>query len=165
VVTYGELLPVLKTLERHTDSILTTVATFVYLLVGLGILNTMLMSVLERTHELGVMQALGNRPASIRALILAEAFWVATLSVAVGLAVGLTLTEIGSHRALIDYSRSTGESIQYGGAVIRSAMRTRFSPVAGLRSAALVYAITLLIGLYPAWRVSRIRPADALRTV
>jgi ABC-type lipoprotein release transport system permease subunit len=164
VVSYGELLPALKTMERTIDGVLTAMAIFVYLLVGLGILNTMLMSVMERTRELGVMQAVGSRPGRIRALLLAEAFWVATLSVAVGLILGLALNQYGSHHSLFGFLyKSVGESMQIGDATISTAFHTQFSLAAGFRAGALVYLVTLLVGLYPAWRVSRMRPADALR--
>ena len=163
VVTYGELLPVLKTLERTIDSVLLVIAVFVYLLVGLGIMNTMLMSVLERTREFGVMQAIGNRPGSIRALVIAESIWVATLSVAIGLTAGLALTGYWSTHPLSIY-QAAGESFEMGGAYVSTSFRTLFSPLVGLRAAAFVYLITVAVALYPAWRVSQMHPADALRT-
>ncbi len=165
VVTYGDLLPVLKTLERTMSAVMAIAAFFVYLLVSFGILNTMLMSVLERTREFGVMQAIGNRPGRIRALIVAESFWVATVSVGLGLACGLAFTAYGAHHALLDFRSTLGESMELGGAVVKSALRTEFSPLSSLRSASYVYVVTLLVSLYPAWRVSRMRPADALRAV
>jgi putative ABC transport system permease protein len=165
VVTYGELLPVLKTLERTMSTVMSIAAFFVYLLVSFGILNTMLMSVLERTHEFGVMQAIGNRPGRIRALIVAESFWVATVSVAVGLALGLAFTAYGSHHTMLDFRSTLGESMELGGAVVKSTLRTEFSPLSSLRSASYVYVVTLLVALYPAWRVSRMLPAHALRAM
>ena len=64
-------LPMLKTMEKLSrQRSWWLIALFVYLLVGLGILNTMLMSVLERTREFGVMRALGTRPGGVVALVL-----------------------------------------------------------------------------------------------
>jgi ABC-type lipoprotein release transport system permease subunit len=163
VVTYDQLVPIIGTMERMTDTVMVVMALFVYVLVGLGILNTMLMSVLERTREFGVMRAIGTRPSRVIGLVLAEAFWIATISVAVGLALGLCVTYAGSERPLIDFSKSAGESIEYGGAYLSSAMRTQFSVAQGLKASALVYGLTLLVGLYPAWRVARQQPADSLR--
>ncbi len=164
VRSYGELIPILRTMEQLTDSAVVVAALFVYLLVGLGILNTMLMSVMERTREFGVMQALGTRPGGIIRLVLAESFWIATVSVAVGLTVGLAVTWYGSEAALMDFSKSIGESMDMGGAVLRSAFKTRFSPVDGLKAASLVYLMALGVGLYPAWRISRMRPVEALHS-
>jgi ABC-type lipoprotein release transport system permease subunit len=165
VVTYGELLPLLKAMEGLTNSITMVMAVFVYLLVGLGILNTMLMSVLERTREFGVLRALGTRPAQIFAEILAEAFWIASISVAVGLSLGLLTTWVGSHHTLLDMSRALGEGFEVGGSVLSSAFRTEFSVGPALAVSAMLYILTLVVALYPAWRVTKVLPAEALRSM
>jgi len=164
VVTWADLMPALAAMEKMMGKLMTVVSLFVFLLVSLGIMNTMLMSVLERTREFGVMRAIGSRPRRVVALVLGEAFWIATLGVAAGLAAGLALTWLGSERPLMDFGKSMkSEAFEYAGSVMRTAFLTRFSPADGLRSAALVYVVTLLTALYPAWRVSRIAPAEALR--
>jgi len=162
-VSYRQLLPILKTLEDLIRNVVFAAALFIYLLVGLGILNTSLMSVLERTREFGVMLALGTRPRRIISLVLAESFWIATLSVAAGGALGLFVTWWGSGHALIDFSKSIGESIDLGGAVVKAAFHTRFSLADALEATGFVYVMALFVGLYPAWRVSKLQPAEALR--
>lgn len=162
VATYTQLFPMYATMERLMDSVIVFMAAFVYLLVGLGILNTMLMSVLERTREFGVMQALGTRPSGVVALVLAESFWIATLAVLLGLALGLGTTWYGSHHVLFDFSKTLGEGIDYGGATIKSAFITQFAPVSAIKSALAVYVMSLIVGLFPAWRVSHLRPVEAL---
>jgi putative ABC transport system permease protein len=163
VLTYAQIVPIFKTLEDYIDSVILVASIFIYLLVGLGILNTMLMSVLERTREFGVMQAVGTRPGGILSLVLAESFWIATLSVVFGLALGLTITWYGSQdRGLYDMSKSVGESISFGGVVMGSVLKTRFSWSDALAAAKYVYVMAVLVGLYPAWRVSRMRPVQAL---
>ena len=163
VMSLGELLPAFKAMEDYVGKMMLVMAAFVYLLVGLGIMNTMLMSVLERTREFGVMRALGNRPRQIVELVMAEAFWIATLSVVVGLSLGLLLTWAGSHGSWFDFSKTMGESFEMGGATMRSVFHTAFVPVAGVESAGAVYLLTLLVGRYPAWRITKLRPAEALR--
>jgi len=162
-LSYGQLMPELKAMEAMTGTALLIAAVFVYFLVGLGILNTALMSVLERTREFGVMMAVGTRPRRLVWLVLAESFWIATVSAAAGLALGLFLTWYGSEHAILDMSRRMGEGMDFAGVVVRSVLHTRFSVPLGLKAAAYVYAMALVVGLYPAWRVSRMRPADALR--
>jgi ABC-type lipoprotein release transport system permease subunit len=163
VMTYGQIVPIFKTIESYTNSIILVASLFVYLLVGLGILNTVLMSVLERTREFGVMQAVGTRPGGILSLVLAESFWIATISVVLGLALGLGINWYGEHHALLDASKAVGESIDMGGMVMGSAFKTRVSVSQGLAAARYVFVMALLVGLYPAWRVSRMRPVEALR--
>jgi ABC-type lipoprotein release transport system permease subunit len=162
VRTYSQLFPTFKALEAYADSAIVYASIFVYLLVGLGILNTTLMSVLERTREFGVMQALGTRPAGILAMVLAESFWIGSIAIVFGLALGLGLTWYGSTTSILDYSKVMGEGLETGGVVMRSAFVTRFSPAQGAQAAAAVYAMALLVGLFPAWRVSRMHPVEAL---
>ena len=162
VLSYGDLLPALRNIERLADLFVWVAALFVYGLVGLGILNTLLMSVLERTREFGVLRAVGTRPARVVAQVLAESFWIATLSGAAGLAAGLALTWYGAHHAILTIGG--GEAIEYGGAVLRSGVKTRFSLVQALRATSLVYVMALVTALYPAWKVARLPPARALHS-
>ena len=162
ILTYFEIFPMYAQMEKLIDSATIVMSIFVYFLVGLGILNTMLMSVLERTREIGVMQALGTRPGGIVALILAESFWIATLSVIIGLALGLGIDFVGES-GLLDYSKEMGEGIEMGGAVMSSKMRTDVSLHAAAGPAVFVYVMALIVGLYPAWRITRMRVVDALR--
>jgi ABC-type lipoprotein release transport system permease subunit len=162
VVTYADLYPTFLAIEKLTGAIISFMSFFVYFLVGLGIMNTMLMSVLERTRELGVMQALGTRPAGIVTLIVSESFWIATLSVVVGLAIGLGVCWFGSTHTLLDYSKQMGESIDMGGAVVTSSFKTELAARDVVGPAVFVYVMALVVGLYPAWRISRMRVVDAL---
>jgi len=160
IKSYGELLPALRAVEDFGDKVVWFVAVFVYFLVGLGILNTMLMSVLERTREFGVLRAIGTRPGRVVGQVLGESFWIATISVALGLALGLGLTWYGSHHPLMKIA--SGESIEYAGAIMRSGVKTKLSLHSALVAAGLVYVMALLTALYPAWRVARLPPVEAL---
>lgn len=160
VLSYGDLLPVLRNLERLSDFVVWIAAFFIYGLVGLGILNTTLMSVMERTREFGVLRAVGTRPGRVVAQVLGESFWIATISAAAGLAIGLALTRYFSQHPLMVIGQ--GEALEYAGAVLRSGVRTRFSPASALVATGLVYVMALTTALYPAWRVAKLPPARAL---
>lgn len=160
VLTWGELLPVLKRMEALTNNVIYALGFFVYLLVGLGVLNTMLMSVLERTREFGVLMALGTRPRQVVSVVLAESFWIATLSVIVGGALGAWLTWYFSIHGIKIVG---GEAYQMEGATLSSLMKTRFNPADILKASTFVYAMALVVGLYPATRITRLQPAEALR--
>ena len=138
-------------------------ALFVYFLVGLGIMNTLLMSVLERTREFGILQAIGTRPRDIVLLVLAESVLTATLAVVIGLGLGLSVTFAGTD-GLMDFTDSMGETIDLAGMSIRAVFVTAFSIPAALKAATWVYLMAVLVGLYPAWRVARMAPVDAIRT-
>ena len=109
---------------------------------GIGIMNIMLVSVTERTREIGVRRALGARRRTILLQFLIESSVVATLGGAVGTALGL-----GAARVI---SLAT----PLAAAVMPSAV------VLGLSFSA---AVGLLFGSWPAWRAARLDPVEALR--
>lgn len=162
VKTWGELLPVVKRMEALTNNVVFAIALFVYLLVGLGILNTMLMSVLERTREFGVLMSIGTRPARVVSLVVAESFWVATLSVVLGGLLGGLLTWYFSVHPLTLFSGS-GESFDLEGVNLSTAIRARFDLRNVVKASSFVYAMALVVGVYPAMRIARLLPAEALR--
>lgn len=163
VVPLSELIPAWKTLERLLDLIILAIVLVVYLLVGLGILNVMLMSVLERTQEFGVLMAIGTRPRQVVAQVLWEGVWIASVAVAVGLALGLALNAYGEAHGLLDYTEGFGQVYELSGVALSMKLKSAFSLPRALQTAALVWVLTVLVGVYPAWRVAQLQPADALR--
>ena len=163
VTTYGELVPMVKQMEAMFANVILILTLIVFFLVGLGILNTVLMSVLERTREFGVLMAIGTRPWRVVTIVLGESFWIATISVIVGMALGLWLNYYASTHPLFDWSAKLGESYEMGGTAMSTVMMSRFSIADALQAGGIVWFLTMLVGLYPAWRVSRLRPSDAIR--
>ena len=161
VLTWGDLLPILRRMEALMDNVVFFMAAFVYLLVGLGVLNTMLMSVLERTREFGVLMALGTRPRKIIGVVLAESFWISTIAVIIGAALGAFLTWRFGLEGLHVVKGS--ESMQLEGATISTLVKTRFNPRDVIKATSLVYFMALVVGLYPASRITKLQPAEALR--
>jgi putative ABC transport system permease protein len=120
---------------------------FIAILIGaVGMMNTVLMSVFERTREIGVLRSLGWRRGRVLGLIIGE-------SLALSLIGGLTGTALG-----VAAVRALGSSPATGGL-----LQGRFS--SGLFIQALVIALILgaLGGFYPAWRASQLTPLEALR--
>jgi ABC-type lipoprotein release transport system permease subunit len=113
---------------------------------GVGMLNTMLMSVLERTREIGVLRALGWGRRQVLAMILRE-------SLVLGAAGGLSGIGIG-----IGMSRLLG--LAPG---IYGSMEPAFTPQLFVQAVVVALVTGVLGGLYPAWRATRMRPVEALR--
>jgi len=135
------------------------------LIVTMGVLNTVLMSALERTREFGVMMALGLKPRELAWLILAEGFVLGVigsiLGLLAGLAVGYPLVTYG-----IDYSAMMGgEAIESAGIVLSTLLKGKFA--FGRMAAYTVGAIALttLAAAYPAVHVARLEPVAAMRHV
>lgn len=132
-------------------------------LAAIGIVNTMLMSVLERTRELGVMRALGLKPPQIVLLILIEAVLIACLSAAIGLVLGL-----GAQAQLVymglDFAVAEGEGITAGGFTLPPVIYGRFSLGGIVQPVIASVVFSALAALWPAWRAARLRPVDAIRS-
>jgi ABC-type antimicrobial peptide transport system permease subunit len=118
------------------------------LLGGLGMLNTMLMSVLERTREIGVLRALGWRQRSVLTLILQEAIVLGILGGICGVFLGLGLSWLLAQIPSIA-GFGTGDPI--------------FTPQLIVQAFVVALVTGVVGGLYPAWRATRMQPVEALR--
>ncbi len=117
------------------------------LVVGvLGVMNTMLMSVFERKHEIGVLLALGWRRSRIMALILCESAAMGFLGGVVGVVLGaVTLAALQMTPAVRGFLEP---DLGWGLAVL---------------AISIAVAVGVISGLYPAWRSSRLSPSIALQ--
>jgi ABC-type lipoprotein release transport system permease subunit len=157
-LSWSEMLPELKSTIAVKRKGQHSIDVIVFLIVGLGVLNTMTMSVFERTREIGVMLSLGTRPRRVLALLVTESL----LQGIVGLAVGLALS------AALLYGAG---SINLGGMAAGDVMGIRFPSQVDLHmpmSAAVSASITILAtmfvgGLLPAIRAARLVPVEAMR--
>jgi ABC-type lipoprotein release transport system permease subunit len=122
-------------------------AVLMALVGSVGMTNTILMSVLERTQEIGVLRALGWSRWRVMSLILKESLLLGMVGGLAGIGSGILLA-----RAL--------ESWPGIGELLGSAT---FSPVLLAQAIAVALVLGALGGLYPAWRATRLSPVEALR--
>lgn len=154
VITWREALPAMVEMFLHQDVVFGFVSLVFLVIALIGISNTMLMSVLERTREIGVLMAVGLRRRTIVQLFLLEA-----VALAVAGAVPGAIAAVAVARAL--QARGIPFHAMGGGQIL---IRPE------VRAAELAFAIgvcvagTVLAALYPAWRASRLRPVEALST-
>ncbi|HSR48136.1 MAG TPA: FtsX-like permease family protein [Anaerolineales bacterium] len=113
---------------------------------GVGMMNAQLMSVSERTREIGVLRAVGWGRGRVLVLILSESIIVGLLGGLVGLGLGALVLE----------------GVRGAGAMFGSAAAS-ISPVLVVQGLFLVATLGVVAGLYPAYRASRLRPVEALR--
>lgn len=141
----GEFVEQLPDME-NSDAIINAISFIAILVGGIGVLNTMLMSVFERTREIGVFRALGWRRRSILSLILKEALLLGLLGGISGIAVALVIVFLFQLAPMV------------GGVL---------EPVWDWDVFARAILIALMLGLfggmYPAYRATRLQPVEALR--
>lgn len=133
-----------------------------YLIVGLGAANTLLMSVMERTREFGLFRALGLGPGSIRNMVLAEGIVLGTLGMMIGTACGLLVTWYAK-RTGIDFSALMGEA-EVAGMLIDPIIYSDWDHAATLWFNGGMLLIAVIASLYPAHKALQVRPAQAMRT-
>ena len=123
-------------------SLLGVVAGISLLVGGIGIMNIMLVSVSERTREIGIRMAVGARPIDVRVQFLAEAVILSILGGSVGILGG------------VGVSRAITEILEWP---------TLISPRSVLLAAGFSAIVGVLFGFWPAWKASSLNPIDALR--
>jgi putative ABC transport system permease protein len=122
---------------------LSSIAAISLIVGGIGIMNIMLVTVTERTHEIGLRKAIGAKRRDILVQFLIEAMTLSLLGGIVGILIGS------------------------GGAIAIGNLVENFDPVVAPGSVIMAVgfsvAVGLFFGLYPAWRASRLNPIEALR--
>ncbi len=136
------------------QTMLGSVGGLALLVASIGIANTMIMAVYERTREIGILKAIGASPRDIRILFMAEASLIGLLGGVVG-TIGGWLLGLGLNRGILAYLHwkevpMTGTFFVVAGWLVLLALG--FATVVGL-----------LAGLYPAARAARLDPLEALR--
>lgn len=132
----------LQDLSKSTNQMLIWIAGISLLVGGIGVMNIMLVSVTERTREIGLKKALGARKTRILAQFLTEASVLTTIGGILGVLIGIGLSEVIANIAEVPVSISTPAII----------VSVAFSMVVGI-----------VFGLIPSIKAANLNPIDALR--
>ena len=130
----------------------------IMLIVAIGVLNTVLMSVLERTREYGVLKAVGTKPTQIFRLVICEVFIIALGSICVGALLGVLTNYL-----LSIYGITLPEEFTYGGIKFET-MYAKVNARSLIIPAITVLLSATVVSLFPAIKAARIMPAKAMRT-
>lgn len=134
----------------------------VFFLAGLGVINTMLMSVLERTREIGVIRALGMKPATVVLVITLEAAFLAILAGALGLVIGGALDAWLVYGG-VDFSVGDDEGFTAGGFTLPPVLYGKVTVASVLQPLLGAMLFAVIAAIWPAVRAARLRPVDAIR--
>lgn len=129
----------------------------VNLIVAVGVLNTVLMTVLERTREYGVLRAMGTRPGSIFRLVITEVFFMVVISIVIGAILSVIFNSL-----LAVHGIPMPLSFTYGGVEFNH-WYAAVTPRSLYIPTITVFIVAMLVSIFPAIRAARITPANAMR--
>lgn len=162
-----EILPWEEALKELYDAIalddagLYIMMYIIFIIVAIGIFNTVLMSVIERTREFGVMMALGCNGRQLSAVVLTESAILALVSAVFGVAIGLSL-----HLWVASAGINMGayaEDYQIAGIVMEGYIYSKLTVAVVVKWTLVVMGLVVLSAVYPAIRAARLKPLEAIR--
>ncbi len=149
VVTSAQLSELFGTITGMMTALLSSIAGISLIVGGVGIMNIMLVSVTERTREIGIRMAVGARGRDILVQFLIESVVLSCFGGVIGLIVGISAS-VGITTLINNVSPGADWPVVV-------------SLPAGIVAMVFAAVVGLVFGLYPAWRASRLDPIDALR--
>ena len=163
VLVWDEAIPEMKTLIELDRKNGEAVGYLVFLVVAFGIANTMLMSVLERVREFGLLSALGLGPARIARLVILESVALGAIFIALGVGLGLLIHWSVSTWGL-DFSESMGGGLEMSGVILEDMVfYSKLVWSRWLTAASAIFVLIIISASYPAWKATRQDPATAMR--
>jgi ABC-type lipoprotein release transport system permease subunit len=139
------------------------IEVFVVLLIAAGIFNTLFVSVMERLREFGILLAIGFSPGRLFRLVLWESLWLALVGLVTGVVVTAPLYRYLHTHGIDMSSRLGGNRVEIAGAVMSMVVRATVYVDHAVIIALAIIGVTLLSGLYPAWRAARVQPVEAIK--
>lgn len=162
VMPWQEMMPDLVQFIAVDDAGNYVFLSLIMVLIVFGVVNTVLMSVLERTREFGLMVALGLSPGFVWLLVIAEALLLAGFASAIGWCLGGLVYAWFATQGL-DLSGLIDSSTQVMGTVMDPIIYAHLSWARVGQLTSIVVGMTLLSGLYPAVKAARVSPLEAMR--
>ena len=163
VLTWRESLPMLAQILGLDHAFNYIMNGVILAMVGLGILNTILMRVLERRYEFGVSKALGLRPRQLAIMVVGESLALTAISLALGLALGLSVQHYFATAGLdLRWVFKTGLPPAL---VFDPILYSRLSVERIVWSVSIVFAMATIISFYPAFKAAQTDLPDALKVL
>jgi len=162
VLGWREAMPILDAAVKIDDFGNYMFQGILFTIIALGIVNTVLMSVLHRHREFGVLQALGLTPRQTGGLVLTEGLLLTVVSGIVGIALGLFVTWYFFGNGL-DITGAWDEEWSFSGVVMDPVIVPIFRTARMVQSLVFMLLIGTVASLYPAFRATRIDVTEAMK--
>ncbi len=161
VESYKEISPDLELFNSQIKINLIIMTTIVMLALIFGIINTMLMAVLERVKELGMLMAIGMNKAKVFTMIVLETILVSTVGAPIGLLLGYWTVRYLNQRG-IDLSQWSAGLEKFG---FNNMIRPTLGTDAFVTIAVAIVITAVLGSIYPSLKAIRLKPVEALRKI
>lgn len=162
ILPWWQVEPFLKQFIQLDDAFFYIIVIILFVVISIGILNTIMMSIFERVREFGVMMALGVKPRQIVRLVVEEALVLGLIGVTIGSLLGSAAT-LYFARVGINLSSFSAGAAAIG--ITSSRVYSELTAANLLFSNLAVLAVVMLVSLYPAIHASALRPVEAIRHV
>jgi putative ABC transport system permease protein len=162
VVSPTAVLNILGNVFSVIQLFLAGIAAISLLVAGIGIMNIMIVSLMERTREIGILKALGMRNRTVLSVFLSESIIIGLLGAVVGIVSGWILANIV---ALVFQGGGliNAGTAQMEGTAAHIAITPVLTPTVVMLALGFGVGVSAIFALYPAWRASRLKPVEALR--
>jgi putative ABC transport system permease protein len=154
--------PFLRQFIQLDDAFFYIIVMILFIVISVGILNTVMMSVFERVREFGVMMALGTKPRQVVRLVMQESAVLALLGMTVGALLGSGLTILFAYTG-INLTRWAAGASALG--ITTTVIHPDLTAANLIVSDISVVLVVLLVALYPAVKAAHLRPVEAIRHI
>jgi putative ABC transport system permease protein len=163
VISSTAVISLLSSVFSIIQLFLVGIAAISLLVAGIGIMNIMIVSLIERTREIGILKALGMKSRTVLLIFLGESVIIGLIGALVGIGLGWVLANVtaiifsgGGPFAGIGGNQST---VGTGGLTITPVL----TPTVLIGALGFGIGVSVIFALYPAWRASKLKPVEALR--
>ena len=152
VVSPTAILSILESIFSTIQLFLGGIAAISLMVAGVGIMNIMIVSLIERTREIGILKALGMKNRTVLAIFLGESIIIGLMGAILGIIGGWVLANV---------TATVLASGIFGGG--NFALTPLLTPGVFFGALGFGVGVSVIFALYPAWRASKLKPVDALR--
>lgn len=164
VISSTAVISILSTVFSTLELFLAGIAAISLLVAGIGIMNIMIVSLIERTREIGILKALGMKSHTVLLVFLCESVIIGLIGAVVGIGSGWALANI----VVRIFGNGGGGGLGFGrgnqaGGFGALGIVPILTPTVLLGALGFGIGVSVIFALYPAWRASRLKPVEALR--
>ena len=159
VQTWIQLSPMLQILSGTMMQFTLIFVGIILIALAFGIINTMLMAVMDRTREIGMLLSIGMKPSKVFEMIMLETIFLSLTGAVIGVGVSIASISFFGHHGINLSIISEGFNAFGYSSIVYPTLGVNFY----LLLALMVILIALVAGLFPARRAVRLKPAEAVR--